>query len=108
VRNISIAEIRVMDSGRLLVVPELPTGEDFAFIYRAAMDINWEGKARGLLSPAPPSGGWSHANWFRQTVAAVANEYGARLVIDTETKWYVPEDLRHDIEGSYDEAPVEE
>jgi hypothetical protein len=104
VRNISIAEITVTDSGRLLVVPELPTGDDFAFVYRAAMEINWAANSRGLISPAPRPGGWSHADWFRQTVAAVVDEYRARLVIGPRTKWNVTDDLRHEIEASYDEA----
>jgi hypothetical protein len=107
VRNIPIAEIRVTDSDRLLVVPTLPAGEDFAFIYRAAMEINWEEHVRGLVSPAPRPDGWTHLDWFRQTLAAAANEYDTRLVIDSGTTWYVPDDLRHEIEGSYDEEPGE-
>jgi hypothetical protein len=97
-RTIRVAEIRIDGVGRLLVVPELPPGEDLGFIYRAAMEIAWDGSLHALASPAPRSEGWSHLDWFGQIVRAVADEYGASLVVGPGTKWLVPEALRREIE----------
>jgi hypothetical protein len=99
VRTISVSEIRLDDAGRLLVVPELPAGEDMAFVYRAAKDITWDENSRALAAPAPRPGGWSPLDWYRQIVSAVGDEYGARLAVGPGTKWHVPQELRQEIEN---------
>jgi len=98
VRTILVREVRVDADGRLLVVPDLTEEEDLAFIYRAAMGIGWDRTTRGLVSPSLRPGGWSYLDWFHQTLRAVADEYGARLLVGAGTKWFVPDDVRHQIE----------
>ena len=98
-RKIPVVEVRIRDDDRLVIVPRLQAGEDLAFIYRAAVEVNWEEASCGFVSPIVRSGGWSYFDWFRQIVAAVAAEYGAKLIIDPDTKWCeVPDDLRRRIE----------
>jgi len=96
VRKTPITEVRVDESGRLIVVPA--SDEDFAFIYRAAMEISWDAFNRNLVSPVPRAGGWTLFDWFRQIRSAVASEYGATLTLEHDTKWLVPPALRRQIE----------
>jgi hypothetical protein len=86
------------EAGRLIVVPELASGEDFAFVYRAAMEISWDAPMRGLASPAPRPGGWKYVDWFNQICRAVASEYGSILTLGHDTRWTVPPALRRQIE----------
>jgi hypothetical protein len=99
VREVVIREIRVDESGRLLVVPALEPHEDLSFIYRAAMEVTWSSAARGLLCPELRPGGWSYADWFQQILRAAIDEYGTKLVIDAQTAWSVPGDVRSQIEA---------
>lgn len=99
-REISITEIQVDAAGRLVVVPDLPPSEDFEFIFRAGMEVTWNEAIRGLSSPVPRSGGWSHPDWFRKIIREVADEYGAILWIKPGTKWSVSQELRASIERS--------
>jgi hypothetical protein len=78
----NIAEIRVDATERLCVVPQ---SKSFPYIYRAAMEVQWDDKARHLYSPKPRE--WSYAQWFRQIIAAVKQEYGCTLVITASTRW---------------------
>jgi len=98
-REVAIKEIRVDESGRLLVVPTLQLHEDLSFIYRAEMEVSWSQAAHGLLSPELRPGGWSYADWFHQIVRAAIDEYGTKLVVDAQTVWSVPGDVRSQIEG---------
>jgi hypothetical protein len=98
-RKVAIREIKMNAAGGLAVVPDLRPDEDFGFIYRAAMEVTWDGTARALSCPLPRPGGWSHVEWFRQILRAVANEYGTTLLIDPGTKWSVPADVRGPIEA---------
>ena len=98
--NIAITDIKLDESGRLLVVPDLGPGEDFAFVYRAAMGISWCPEDRALLSPALRPGGWSYSDWFKQIQRAAADEYGVTLAVNGSTTWSVPEDVRKEIESS--------
>jgi hypothetical protein len=83
-RTLTIKQIRLDGNGWLLVVPDLPTEEDFDFIYRAGMEIAWRPADRGLSSPAPRPNGWSYGDWFRQILRAAAAEFGNALAIDGE------------------------
>jgi Integron Cassette Protein Hfx_Cass5 len=100
VREVAIREIRVDEVGRLLVVPDLSPQEDFAHIYRAAMEVSWSASARGLLSPALRPGGWTYSEWFRHILRAAADEYGTTLVIDAGTRWSMDAKVRRQIESS--------
>jgi hypothetical protein len=78
----SIEEIRIDESGKLIVKPRK---EDFSYIYRAAMEVNWNNDGKYLYSPKPKE--WSYSMWFKQIHAAVKDEYGVTLKISNETRW---------------------
>jgi hypothetical protein len=93
----------VDESGRLIVVTA--PDEDFAFVYRAAMEISWDALNRRLASPVPRPGGWNLVDWFRQIRRAVASEYEAILTLEQHTNWLVPPVLRKQIEECDAEVP---
>lgn len=78
----TIDEIRIDESGRLIVKP---CKEDFRYIYRAAMEVNWNNEGKYLYSPKPKE--WSYSMWFKQIHAAAKDEYGVALKISKETRW---------------------
>ena len=89
-----IIEIGICQDGKLYL---RPTNQSFPHIYRAAMEVGWDPVCGVLFTPKPRE--WSHLDWFRQILAAVANEYGVRLRISAATAWSnVPELLRMQIE----------
>ena len=69
-----IAEVGIDVVGRLYV---RPISTFFDYIYRAAMEVSWDAATRRLLSPKPRE--WTYLDWFKQTVAAAADEYGTVL-----------------------------
>jgi hypothetical protein len=98
-------EVSIDPSGRLIVRPQLPTDADFAFIYRAAMEVSWDPTARTLVTPTPRN--WSAARWFEQVAGAVHSEYGKRLVVTPRTRWReVPPDARSEIETRFSQKPA--
>ena len=89
-----IVEVGIDEDGKLYV---RPANQNFPYIYRAAMGVEWD-PVRGILF-APKPRGWSHLDWFRQILAAVADEYGVRLRVGAATAWSnIPELLRMQIE----------
>jgi|SRR6185295_12473998 len=96
-RQVQIEEVATNASGQLLVRPVLNSKESFALVYRAAMGVNWDPRERALATPSPND--WTHFEWFKQVVAAVANEYGQQLVLQPSTRWRgVATDIRARIE----------
>lgn len=83
--QIEIVEVAVDAAGRLCVQPSLPTGADFAHIYRAAMEVSWDLGSKRLV--ASVSRQWTQADWFKQIVRAMQSEYEARLCISPTTRW---------------------
>jgi hypothetical protein len=81
----NISKIEIDGLGRLIVYPKLFEGQDYAFIYRAAMEVNWDPKSRCLVTPVPRE--WSPAQWFAHLCRAMKSEYGVRLVVSDDTKW---------------------
>lgn len=77
-----IVSVEIDGEGRLCVTPQ---NEDFASIYRAAMEVGWDPVRRCLVSPVPRE--WTYPMWFRQILAAAADEYGVRLTLMPETIW---------------------
>jgi len=77
-----IAEVRIDANERLCVTPK---SDSFPYIYRAAMQVQWDDKGKYLYSPKPKD--WSHARWFQQIIAAVKAEYGCALIITPGTRW---------------------
>jgi Integron Cassette Protein Hfx_Cass5 len=80
-----ITKIGIDDLGRLIVYPKLSAGQDYAFIYRAGMEVNWDPQSKCLFTPVPRE--WSLAQWFAQIFRAMKSEYGVRLVVSDDTKW---------------------
>jgi len=77
-----IVSVEIDGEGRLCVTPQ---NEDFASIYRAAMEVGWDPVRSCLVSPVPCE--WTYPMWFRQILAAAADEYGVRLTLMPETIW---------------------
>ncbi len=89
-----IVEVGIDPYGKLYVRPAY---QSFPYIYRAAMEVGWDPVRGALFSPEPRQ--WSQLDWFRQILAAIADEYGVRLRIGAATAWTnVPELLRMQIE----------
>jgi hypothetical protein len=76
-----IEEVRVDEKGRLCLRPARAT---FSYIYREAIEVEWEPYSRTLRSPGPRE--WGYPRWFQQ-VAGAARESGCRLMITPSTQW---------------------
>ncbi len=77
----TIAEVEIDATGKLHVVP---TKLAFQYIYREAIEVQWDDVRRSLHSPEPRA--WSYARWFQQILAA-AREQNCELSIAASTKW---------------------
>ncbi len=100
--DVAIAEVSIDASGRLLVVPRVPPGWSFEYIYRAGMEVSWNAQARALVAPAPRE--WSRGRWFQQIVRAAADECRVRLHVEDSTSWRVGSDVRAEIAAALDEV----
>ena len=90
-----ILEVGIDQAGSLYLKPRT---QSFPFIYRAAMEVGWDAENQRLFSPMPRE--WTYLDWFRQLLAAAADEYGVRLKVSSATVWSdVPEALRAQIEA---------
>jgi hypothetical protein len=99
-RDVCAAEVAIDTAGRLIVRPRLTEPADFAFIYRAAMEVGWDPATRSLTTPAKRE--WSAARWFKQIAGALQSEYGQRLSVNSNTRWHnVPVDIRAEIETEF-------
>jgi hypothetical protein len=88
----SISEIGLDGSGKLYVVPSTAK---FPFIYREAMQVEWDIEQNCLRSPIPRE--WSYLRWFQQIVCAAA-EQGCMLHITERTTWkQIPSELQGQI-----------
>ena len=87
-----IAEVGIDKTGRLYIVP---SSSVFPYIYREAMEVDWDENGNFLYSPVPRE--WTYLDWFKQIINAV-KEQGYILVISNATKWSnVPEPLKREI-----------
>ena len=77
----TIAEIGITAAGSVFV---RPATADFPHVHVEAMCVGWDAAMRRLVSPVPF--GWSHADWFREILAA-ARQQGTCLRIEVETRW---------------------
>lgn len=57
----------------------------FRFIYRAAMEVDWDEDEQGFYTPAPR--GLSYADWFLKVILAVRSEMGVSLRVEDTTVW---------------------
>ncbi len=91
----TIQEVGIDEEGRLYV---RPFRSSFEHIGRAAMEVNWDAPNRRLFGPKPRE--WRYVDWFKQIVAAPADEYGTTLSLTADTIWSnVPSALRAEIEA---------
>jgi hypothetical protein len=88
-----IAEVGIRADGGLFVRPE---SSDFAYIYRAGMEVSWDAENRRLFGPKPRE--QTYAKWFAQILAAAAGEYHVTLTLTPATIWTgVPDVVRSEI-----------
>jgi hypothetical protein len=80
-RQDTIAKIEIDTDGRLHVIPASAT---FPYIYREAMEVQWNTRHSSLYSPRPHN--WSYAQWFLQILSA-AREQGCELRVTGVTEW---------------------
>ncbi len=91
-----ISEISIIEQ-KLIIRPHRKV---FEYVYRAAMEVNWDAKNKVLYSPVPKD--WEYIDWFKQIYSAVLNEYGCFLEISQDTVWNnIPEKLKTEILGFY-------
>jgi hypothetical protein len=83
VRDEVIAEVGIDDERRVFV---RPASGDFEYVYRAAMEVYWDRTLRRLSHPRRPRT-WTAVQWFEQIIAAVADEYGVKLKLTSDTVW---------------------
>ena len=91
-----IAEVGIDQTGRFYV---MPSSVKFPYIYREAMEVNWDANGNFLHSPTPPRAlrEWTYFEWFQQITNA-AEEQSCSLRISKTTKWKnVPESLKKQI-----------
>lgn len=89
----AISEVGISDEGGLYVRPASAT---FEYIWRAAMEVHWDPQRRRLFGPKPKE--WTYVDWFKQIVAAAADEYGTQLRLTPQTAWAnTPDAVRADI-----------
>ena len=78
----AISEVGISEDGGLYVRPSSTT---FEHIWRAAVEVHWDLQNRRLFGPKPR--GWTYVDWFKQIVAAAADEYGILLRLTPQTAW---------------------
>lgn len=89
----NIIEIKIDNQGRLVIKPEK---KEFNYIYRAAMEVNWDDKNKFLYSPKPRE--WGYLNWYQQILKATFSEYKCKLIITDKTSWInIPKELKEEI-----------
>lgn len=89
----AISEVGISEEGGLYVRPSSAT---FEYIWRAAMEVHWDPHRRRLFGPTPRE--WTYVDWFKQIVAAAADEYGTQLRLTPETAWTnTPDAVRTEI-----------
>jgi hypothetical protein len=82
---IAIAKVRIDEVGRLHVIPASNPNKMFRFIYRAAMEVDWDEEEQGFYTPVPRE--LSYSDWCLQVVAAVQSEMGVSLRLEDATVW---------------------
>ena len=93
-----IKDIWIDNTGRLCIRPK---SEKFEYIYRSAMGIYWDSSELFLYPRI--IGSWSPADWFRQILKAVADEYGCKLILTSRTRWTgIGKDTNKALESEYE------
>lgn len=94
-RDDTITEVGIDEHGRLYVCPATTS---FPFIYRAAMEVNWDEEAQRLFGQTPRER--TYIDWFKHIVAAAWDEYRVSLTLAVDTVFVnVSDDLRSEIQS---------
>lgn len=90
--------ISIDDAGRLRVTPSENPNKIFRFVYRAALEVDWDEQLKDFFTPIPKE--WSYADWFSQIRSAVKSEMGIHLRVVSATVWKnISDDQRQEIEN---------
>lgn len=83
-KTCEVAELRIDQRGRLLVIPV-----DFdprrPFIYRAASSVRWEESSNAFVAAAPEK--WEYGALLSHTFHEVQGELGETLRVTARTRW---------------------
>ena len=82
--SITVREIAVDQSGRLLVKPESPSAS-FQYIYRAANGLRWDTAAGAFVAAEPNR--WKSTELLAHLIRTVREELGAALCLTPSTSW---------------------
>ena len=87
-----IIEIGIDIAERLYIKPK---AKSFPYIYREAMEVDWDQDKRHLYGAKPRQ--WKHIDWFVQILSA-AKEQGCELNLANECVWVgISEELKGQI-----------
>ena len=97
--HIEIEDIQINEEGNLLVKPVENPSKMFRFVYRAAMEVDWNEDLECFSCPKPRE--WSYFDWYKQVISAVVSEMGILLKISNKTAWRnISNELKSQIENS--------
>lgn len=84
-----ISEVRVLDSGKLLLTLKSGGKNSYQSIYREAAGVYWDKELKGFISTEPKK--WSYSEWFSH-MFDIAKQIGIQLKLSKETNWVdIPE-----------------
>lgn len=87
-----VTEIGIDEQERLYIIP---ASVKFPYIYREAMEVNWDEERGCLYSPKPKE--WSYVKWYKQIISAL-HQQDCNLLISNKTTWInIPEQLKVEI-----------
>lgn len=90
-----IIEIGIDNEGRLYIKP---LTSQFQYIYRLAVEVNWDSSKKILYSPKPRD--WTYLKWYNHIIAT-AIECGCQLQLTKKTEWVnIPDELKTEILSS--------
>jgi hypothetical protein len=84
-KPIEVSEIKINKVGELLVKPSVNPDKICRFIYRAAMEVDWNDEEQSFICPVPRE--WTHFDWSKQVVSAAVSELGILLQVTKRTAW---------------------
>ena len=61
--SIALSKVRIDEAGRLRVIPASNPNKIFRFIYRAAMEVDWDEEERGFFTPVPRELSYAIGTW---------------------------------------------
>lgn len=91
----AILEVGIDGMGRFYLVPAT---QKFPYIYREAMEVNWDEKTSRLYTPPPPRALLATSSWWFSQIVKAAKEQLCLLQLNNETKWHnIPDDVKAEI-----------